>query len=120
MATPASLRLPGDRPMLRGVLHRWAFVASLLSGTVLIAIGRPGTRLALTVYAVSVAALFGTSALYHGVTWTSRGAYLRMRQLDHAMIFVLMVGSFTPYALIALHTPLSRMAYVLFCGASIA
>ena len=58
---------------------------------------------ALAIYAVSVAALFGTSALYHRIDWRTVDARRRMRRLDHTMIFVLIAGSYTPFALLVLH-----------------
>ena len=70
---------------------------------------RPGaaSRIAVSVYALSVAALFGTSALDHRVDWRSLTARLWMRRLDHSMIFVLIAGTYTPFALVALHGPLA-------------
>src|SRR5436309_2547617 len=60
------------------------------------------TRLAMSVYAFSVAGLLGTSALYHRREWTNR-ARMWMRRLDHSMIFVLIAGTYTPFALLVLH-----------------
>src|SRR5262249_14099395 len=57
--------------------------------------------LAATVYGVSLVALFGVSALYHRVTW-SLSARRWMGRLDHAMINVLIAGSFTPLGLLVL------------------
>ncbi len=90
------------KPRLRGVLHQAAFALSLLTGVTLVA-GAPGgqPRLAVAIYAVSVSLLFGTSAAYHRGAW-SRRAHARMRRLDHSMIFVLIAGTFTPFALLVL------------------
>lgn len=91
-----------QRPRLRGVSHQYAFLGSLITGTLLLLTAPTGRALAAAaVYAASVSALFGTSALYHRVTWSPR-AYRRMRRLDHAMIFVLIAGTFTPFGLLAL------------------
>jgi hemolysin III len=91
------------RPRLRGVSHQWAFYFSLIAGLALV-IAAPGGRatLASAIYAVSVAALFGTSALYHRVTWPSISARRWMRRLDHSMIFLLIAGTYTPFALLVL------------------
>jgi hemolysin III len=91
------------RPRLRGVSHQWAFYFSLVAGLALV-IAAPGGRatLASAIYAVSVAALFGTSALYHRVTWPSISARRWMRRLDHSMIFLLIAGTYTPFALLVL------------------
>lgn len=54
------------------------------------------------VYALSIAALFGTSALYHRKMWSTSRARSLMKRLDHSMIFVFIAGTYTPFALIAL------------------
>ena len=96
------------RPRLRGVLHQWAFVSSVPLGLGLVVVAADArARIAVTVYALSVAALFGTSALYHRIDWRSLTAHLWMRRLDHSMIFVLIAGTYTPFALLALHGPLA-------------
>src|SRR4030088_1798472 len=94
---------PVLKPRLRGVSHQWAFVVSLFSGGALIAIAPTGeARMAAAVYAASVAALFGTSALYHRINWRSVAARRRMRRADHCAIFLLIAGTYTPVALLAL------------------
>jgi hemolysin III len=90
------------KPRLRGVSHRWAFFASLFAGVALILVA-PSKRAvaAAMVYAFSLSALFGVSALYHGVTW-SIPARRWMRRLDHSMIFLLIAGTYTPFGLLVL------------------
>ena len=101
------------RPRLRGVSHQWAFYISLVAGLALV-IGAPGGRatVAATIYAVSVAALFGTSALYHRVTWPTPNARRWMRRLDHSMIFLLIAGTYTPFALLVLEGTLATVILV--------
>ncbi len=95
---------PAAKPRLRGVFHQWAFPASLAAGTALVLeAGSLRERIAMLIYALSAAALFGTSALYHRVDWRSLAAKRWMRRLDHTMIFVLIAGSYTPFALLVLH-----------------
>jgi len=111
------------RPRLRGVWHQWAFVASLGAGGALIlsAAGR-GTEavVACVVYALSIAGLLGTSATYHRVAWRTAAARARMRRLDHAMIFVLIGGTYTPVALLSLQPPLGTVVLVVvWAGAAI-
>jgi hemolysin III len=91
------------KPRLRGVLHEAAFAISLVTGTVIVCLSR-GTLaiVASSVYAASVALLFGTSAAYHRGTWSPRAQAL-MSRLDHSMIFVLIAGTYTPFSLILLH-----------------
>jgi hemolysin III len=96
------------KPRLRGVLHQWAFLLFLPLGLgLVVAAGSARARIAVAVYVLSVVALFGTSALYHRVDWRSLTARRWMRRLDHSMIFVLIAGTYTPFALVALHGPLA-------------
>jgi hemolysin III len=106
------------KPRLRGVSHAYAFFVSLGCGVALILAASDGrARLAASIYAVAVSALLGTSALYHRITW--RPAARRwMRRLDHSMIFVLIAGTYTPVALLALKGSLaSTILIVLWAGA---
>ncbi len=91
------------KPRLRGWIHEIAFFVSIPAGAalVLLADGAVAT-LAAIVYAVSLAAVFGSSAAYHRVGWSPRGLR-RMKRLDHSMIFVLIAGSYTPVSLLVLH-----------------
>jgi hemolysin III len=96
------------KPRLRGVLHQWACISSVPLGVALVVAAEDvRARIAVTVYAVSLVALFGISALYHRVNWRSLTARRWMRRLDHSMIFVLIAGSYTPFALLVLHGPLA-------------
>src|SRR6187402_2526995 len=91
------------KPKLRGVSHEWAFFMSLGFGVALIVLAEtPKATLAVAIYAVSLSALFGTSALYHRVDWKRPGVRRWMRRLDHSMIFFLIAGTYTPFALLVL------------------
>jgi hemolysin III len=106
------------KPRLRGVSHQYAFFVSLACGvTLILAAGGGRARLAVTIYAVAVSGLLGTSALYHRVTWRPQ-ARRWMRRLDHSMIFVLIAGTYTPVALLALPGALGRtVLIVVWAGA---
>jgi hemolysin III len=106
------------KPRLRGVSHQYAFFVSVGCGVGLILAASDGrARLAASIYAVAVSALLGTSALYHRVTWRPK-ARRWMRRLDHSMIFVLIAGTYTPVALLALKGTLaSTILIVLWAGA---
>jgi hemolysin III len=106
------------KPRLRGVSHQYAFFVSLACGVALILAASDGrARLAASIYAVAVSALLGTSALYHRITWRPRTRRW-MRRLDHSMIFVLIAGTYTPVALLALRGSLaSTILIVLWAGA---
>ena len=91
--------VPLVKPRLRGVSHQFAFFAALLAGAALIALAPERARLAAAIYAGSLATLLGTSALYHRPTWKP-GPRRWMRRADHAAIFVLIAGTYTPFTLL--------------------
>jgi hemolysin III len=117
MAAAALDAMP--KPRLRGVLHQWAFAVSLVAGIGLVLeAASVRARLAVAVYALSVAGLFGTSALYHRVNWRSLGARRWMRRFDHTMIFVLIAGTYTPFTLLVLHGTLGTAILIaVWCAA---
>lgn len=94
---------PKTKPRWRGVLHQVAFFVSLIAGPVLV-VAAPGTgpKVVVAIYATSMTALFGVSALLHRRTWSPAGRRL-MRRLDHSMIFFLIAGTYTAVAPLALH-----------------
>jgi hemolysin III len=101
------------KPRLRGVFHQWACACAVPLGLVLVIVaGTARARVALAVYAISLVALFGVSALYHRINWRSLTARDWMRRLDHSMIFVLIAGSYTPFAVLVLHGPLATAILV--------
>jgi hemolysin III len=91
-----------EKPRLRGVFHLWAFVVFAALGAVLIATA-PGTRerIAAAVFGIALVLTFGVSALYHRVTWRPAARRV-MRRLDHASIYLLIAGTYTPYGLLVL------------------
>jgi hemolysin III len=91
------------RPRLRGWSHGLAFLFAVPAGVILgLEAHTARGRVAAIVYASSVVFMFGASGIYHRVTW--RGPWrLRMRRVDHAGIFLLIAGSYTPFGLLVLH-----------------
>jgi hemolysin III len=57
---------------------------------------------AAAIFAGSAATMLALSALYHRVTWSAR-ARLWMRRADHAGIYILIAGTYTPVGLLTLH-----------------
>jgi len=91
------------KPKFRGVSHEWAFFLSLGLGiSLLVLADTPRKLLAVGIYTISLCALFGTSALYHRVNWKTSRARMLMRRLDHSMIFLLIAGTVTPFALLTM------------------
>jgi hemolysin III len=110
-----------QRPLLRGVLHLAGFVAAIVVGALLV-LGSDGAKhvVAAAVFAASVAVMLGASALYHRVTWTPR-VRPWMRRLDHAGIYFLIAGSYTPVGLLVLHGWLQvAVLAVVWSGAAVA
>jgi hemolysin III len=108
------------KPRLRGVFHQYAFFISLVGGILLVLLAATArATLAAAVYAASVSALFGVSALYHRITWTTP-ARRRMRRLDHAMIFLLIAGTYTPVGLLVLAGTLATVVLAVVWGGAAA
>ena len=94
------------KPRLRGVSHEWAFFASLIAGAILVVAAHGGrATAAVAIYAGSLSALLGTSALYHRVDWKRPSARQWMRRLDHSMIFILIAGTVTPFLVLVADGP---------------
>jgi hemolysin III len=80
-----------------------AFVASIPLLAVVVGVGRTGAaRAAGGVYAVCLVGLFGVSAAYHRIPWSAR-ALIRMKRLDHSMIYVFIAATYTPISALVLH-----------------
>ena len=96
------------KPRLRGVSHQWAAISSVPLGVLLVIVADGArARVAVAVYALSLLGLFTVSAVYHRINWRSAVARSWMRRLDHSMIFVLIAGTYTPFALLSLHGSLA-------------
>jgi len=109
------------KPLLRGTLHQGAFMVALVVGALFVAYAEGGRRrVAASVFAGSVAAMLGASALYHRITWSPR-ARPWMRRIDHAGIYLLIAGSYTPVGLLSLHGTLQHVTLaIVWAGAAVA
>ncbi|MBN6053704.1 hemolysin III family protein [Nonomuraea sp. RK-328] len=97
------------KPRLRGWLHTGALPVTLVAGFVLVALGPTlQARLASAIYAITSGLLFGISATYHRGTLGPRLAEV-LRRFDHANIYLIIAGTYTPFALLAL-TGAARIA----------
>jgi hemolysin III len=112
MAAHAAANKLSQKPRLRGVSHQWAFFVSLGAGAALV-LAASGAQavIAMSIYAFSLSAMLGTSALYHRVTWTPEIRQW-MRRLDHTMIFVFIAGTYTPFALLVMHGTLANAVLI--------
>jgi len=117
---PAAAALaPPTKPRLRGVLHQWAFFVSIPADFLLLALAPDGrARLALAIYALGLSGLLGTSALYHRITWNPT-ARRWLRRVDHSMIFLLVAGTLTPFAVLVMHGTLATVLLVVVWAGAI-
>ena len=106
------------KPRLRGWLHAGTFPLALAAGIVLISVA-PTTagRVSATIYTVTAALLFGTSAIYHRGTWSPRTEML-LKRLDHSNIFLIIAGTYTPFAALLLPSGRARtLLLIVWLGA---
>jgi hemolysin III len=90
------------KPTWRGRIHLVAFFLSIPAGLALVLLSQGvSAHVGAAIFAVSLAGLFGVSAFYHTGNWAP-DVKARWRRMDHAMIFVLIAGSYTPITLLAL------------------
>jgi hemolysin III len=114
---PSTVVPPRPRPLLRGVSHEIA-VLFALAGSAALAARAPSGRAAVaaTVYGATLVVLFFVSAFYHQRTW-SPPARAVMRRADHAAIFLLIAGSYTPFCLLLGGTQGAVMLAAIWTGA---
>ena len=121
MSSACRAELPAVvRPRLRGLLHAVAFPVALVAGLVLIGLAPHGSaRFAAAIYSVSALAVFGTSGAYHLGSWSAR-VHALLARADRATIYLLIAGTYTPFALLALRgDPRTAVLCTIWAGASI-
>ena len=90
------------RPRARGWIHRVAFLVAGPAGLLLLIVAPTwGARLAVALYALSLVTVFWVSSTYHRGWWSTE-EFARWQRKDHAAIFLLIAGSYTPYCVLAL------------------
>jgi hemolysin III len=90
------------KPKLRGWLHACAVPFALAAGIVLVSLSR-GTDevIASAIYATTTVLLFAVSGTYHRGDWGARAQGV-LKRLDHAAIFLIIAGTYTPFAVLLL------------------
>jgi hemolysin III len=90
------------KPTWRGWIHAGTFPIAIAAGIVLISVahGAPA-KWSSAVYMLTSMLLFGNSALYHRINWKPKTKIL-LKRIDHANIFLLIAGTYTPLAVLAL------------------
>ncbi len=106
------------KPHLRGWLHAATFPLSLAAGVTLTVLAPPGrARWAVVVFTVTACLLFGVSALYHRGDWGPRAAGV-LKRLDHANIFLIIAGTYTPFTVLLLpEGPARTLLWIVWSGA---
>ena len=99
---PPSPLATEPKPRFRGATHALAFVAVLPLGVLLgLHVSSPVERVGMVAFAAAVAVMFGASGLYHRGNW-SRALRRWLRTVDHAGIYALIAGTYTPFGLLVL------------------
>ncbi|HET8717800.1 MAG TPA: hemolysin III family protein [Nocardioidaceae bacterium] len=111
-------RVQEVKPHLRGWLHAATAPLTLAAGIVLIALSpNAATRVGSAVFTATALVLFTVSAIYHRGTWSPR-VWAFLRRFDHANIFLLIAGSYTPFTLLLLDgTARTLLLAVVWTGA---
>ena len=105
------------KPKLRGWLHVGMTPVALVAGIVLVVLaGSTQGKVSAAVFGGTAVLLFGTSAVYHRGTWSPRvGGFLR--RFDHSNIFLIIAGTYTPFALLLPPDQARRMLLIVWSGA---
>ncbi|WP_454172365.1 PAQR family membrane homeostasis protein TrhA [Microbacterium maritypicum] len=90
------------KPTWRGWIHAGTFPVALVAGVVLIIVSQgAAAKWASAVFMLTSLLLFGNSALYHRIDWRPKVKVL-LKRIDHANILLLIAGTYTPLAVLAL------------------
>ncbi|MEP6666228.1 MAG: hemolysin III family protein [Nocardioidaceae bacterium] len=107
------------KPHLRGWLHLGTFPLSVAAGIVLVSLSPDSkTRIGSAIFAASSSMLFGCSALFHRGHWSPRW-HAVLRRLDHSSIFLLIAGTYTPFAIMLLDGTDARILLSLVWGGAL-
>jgi hemolysin III len=90
------------KPTWRGWIHAGITPVAVVAGIVLVVLANGiEAKWASAVFALTSVLLFGNSALYHRIDWSAK-VKRTLKRVDHANIFLLIAGTYTPMALLAL------------------
>ena len=107
------------KPKLRGWLHAGTFPLALAAGIVLICLAPAGkAKVGAVVFTITAAMLFGTSAVYHRGTWSAK-VQMVLKRMDHSNIFLIIAGSYTPFALMLLPMDQARTLLIIVWSGAI-
>jgi hemolysin III len=108
-----------EKPLWRGWIHAGTFPVTIIAGIILLlAADGPAATWSSAVFVASSMLLFGNSALYHRINWQPRTRMI-FKRIDHANIFLLIAGSYTPIAVLALPPSKSVLLLSLVWGGAL-
>ncbi|ACQ79343.1 Hly-III family protein [Beutenbergia cavernae DSM 12333] len=108
------------KPHLRGWIHAGMTPFVVAAGIVLVALSpTPAARVSTGVFALATTLLFTMSAVYHRGTWSARVAAV-LRRFDHANIFLVIAGTYTPLAVLLLPTSTATTLLLVVWGGALA
>jgi len=114
---PIEAAVAAVKPHLRGWLHAGMVPLAVAAGVVLIALAPSApARVAAAVFSVTAWLLFGTSAVYHRGSWSPRVAGV-LKRMDHSNIFLIIAGTYTPFALLLPRDQATEMLLIVWVGA---
>ncbi len=103
---------------MRGWLHLGMTPFALIAGMILVVVGDTlAARVSTAIFTLTAVMLFGTSAVYHRGNWSDRTAGV-LRRMDHANIFLIIAGTYTPLCVLLLDTRTSTIVLsIVWAGA---
>ena len=117
LETRVEAALDHVKPRLRGWLHAGMTPLALAMGIVLVVLATTTEgKVSAAVFAGTAVLLFGTSAVYHRGTWSPRVGDV-LRRFDHSNIFLIIAGSYTPFALLLPSDQARTMLLIVWTGA---
>jgi len=108
------------KPTWRGWIHAGTFPLAIVLGAILIvAADGAAAKISSSVFVASSLLLFGNSALYHRIDWKPKTKAI-FKRIDHANIFLLIAGSYTPITVLALpHDKSVLLLWLVWAGAGL-
>jgi len=116
--TPENLPAP-DKPLLRGWFHMGAAPLVLIGGLALVTFAPTlAGRITSAIFTLTAVMMFGTSAVYHRGNWPPTTKAI-LRRMDHANIFLIIVGTYTPLCVLLLDPRTATIVLSLVWGGAI-
>ena len=107
------------RPTWRGWIHTGVLPFAIAGGIVLVVLANGvGAKVSTAIFFACSVLLFGNSALYHRFDWKPK-TKKTLKRIDHANIFLLIAGTYTPITLLALPQSQALLLIILIWGSAV-